>query len=169
MLSCKHVIIRSRPSLRPYVRERAGRALSPAPGAALCSTRRRRGEPGAERRAGRPSSRQVQDSIGAQAASKAALGPGPEPRAGAAGREHGEDQPFDTAEHYGRPARRVTRRTTGRRRRLRPLRQLGESPRRVLPTPIYRQTSSPLLPLNETVDVFSAAWIQARAAASRCC
>jgi len=29
MLSCKHVIIRPRPSLRPYVRERAGRELSP--------------------------------------------------------------------------------------------------------------------------------------------
>ena len=57
--------------------------------------------PGAERRAGRPSSRQVQDSIGAQAASKAALGPGPEPRAAAPGREHGEDPPFDAAEHYG--------------------------------------------------------------------
>lgn len=53
------------------------------------------------RGAGRPSSRQVQDSIGAQAASKAAARPGSEPRAGAAGREHGENPPFDTAEHYG--------------------------------------------------------------------
>ena len=83
MLSCKHVIIGPRPTLRPYVRERAGpggyrlRLVQPF-------VRRAAGveNSGAERRAGRPSSRQVQDSIGAQAASKAALGPGPEPRAG---------------------------------------------------------------------------------------
>jgi len=60
-------------------------------------------DPGAERRAERPSSRQVQDSMGAQAASKAALGPGSEPRAAGEAREHGENPPFDAAEHYGCP------------------------------------------------------------------
>ena len=29
MLTCKHVIIRPRPSLRPYVKERAGQGLAP--------------------------------------------------------------------------------------------------------------------------------------------